>query len=312
LYLAAAGVGRIGIADGDRVELSNLQRQVIHDRPGIAKTESAAARLAALNPHVVVAEHPALDAGNALAILAGYDLVLDGSDNFPTRYLLDDATAIRGIPLVSGSVFKFEGQVSVFNHRGGPGYRDLFPEPPPPGAAPTCGEVGVLGVVPGLIGLIQASEALKLLLGIGEPLVGRLLVVDLLAMRTREIAFARDPGRPVPDRLVDYPAFCGVPAVRAPELTPAELARRWAAGWDPLVVDVRRPEEQADGVLPRTARAWPHDRIAEIATDLPRDRPLLLYCRSGGRSRRAAEALLALGFTDVTSLAGGLTAWSAA
>jgi sulfur-carrier protein adenylyltransferase/sulfurtransferase len=309
LYLAAAGVGTIGIADSDRVELSNLQRQVIHDRPGLPKTASAAARVAALNPAVRVVEHPALTAENALDVLAGYDVVLDGTDNFPTRYLLDDATAMVGIPLVSGSVYKFEGQVSVFNLGEGPGYRDLFPEPPPPGSVPTCGEAGVLGVVPGLVGMIQATEALKLVLGLGTSLSGRLLVLDTLAMTTREIAFARDPGRPRPTALVDYPAFCGVPAVRLPELAPSELRDRWAAGWDPLVVDVRRAEERAEGVLPRDAAHVPHEAIA--AAELPRDRPILLYCRSGARSRRAGEQLLALGYTDVWSLAGGLAAWSA-
>ncbi|MBA2319928.1 MAG: ThiF family adenylyltransferase, partial [Deltaproteobacteria bacterium] len=259
LYLAAAGVGTLGIADGDRVELSNLQRQVIHSRPGDPKTGSAAARIAALNPLVRVVEHPALDASNALDVLRGYDLVLDGSDNFPTRYLLDDATAMLGIPLVSGSVYKFEGQVSVFNHAGGPGYRDLFPEPPPPGSVPTCGEAGVLGVVPGLVGMIQATEALKLLLGIGSPLAGRLLVLDALDMSTREVAFSRDPARPVPTALIDYPAWCGVPAARVPELAPSELDAKWAAGWDPYVIDVRRPAEVADGVLPRGHAAFPHD-----------------------------------------------------
>lgn len=317
LYLAAAGVGRIGLFDGDTVDVTNLQRQVAHDTAGVGspKVASAAARIHAINPHVDVVMHPfALTASNALDALRPYDVILDGTDNFPTRYLLDDACSLLGKPYVYASIFQFEGQASVFNHRGGPRYRDLFPEPPPPGSVPSCGEAGVLGVLPGVMGVIQATEVLKLILGIGEPLSGRLLIYDALAMRFREFSFERDASVPEVIGLIDYQEFCGfggAHALPAPTIAPADLVRRRAEGWDPYVLDVRTEGEAALARLAFTDRQHPHERVAEIAGALPKDRPIVVYCRSGARSARAAGALRDLGFRDVWSLDGGMQRWAA-
>jgi adenylyltransferase/sulfurtransferase len=317
LYLAAAGVGRIGVVDHDKVDVTNLQRQVVHDTDAVGepKTRSAAARIRAINPHVEVIEHQEpITSGNALRILAAYDVVIDGTDNFPTRYLVNDACVLLGKPYVYGSIFQFEGQASVFNHQGGPHYRDLFPEPPAPGSVPSCGEAGVLGVLPAIVGSIQATEALKILLGIGDTLSGRLLVFDALAMTFREIRFSRDLSLPPVTRLVDYEAFCGFPGrshADVATLSASELRARMAEGWSPVLIDVRSAAEAATGGLPWPGRVQPHDRIAELATELPRDRPIVLYCGSGSRSRRAAEALGGLGFGDVYSLEGGMSAWRA-
>ncbi len=320
LYLAAAGVGRVGIVDGDRVDASNLQRQVLHGTAtvGVAKVRSAAARIADLNPHVVVEAHETtLTSANALRILEGYDVVVDGTDNFPTRYLLNDAAVLLGIPLVYGSIFRFEGQASVFNVAGGPDYRDLYPEPPPPGMVPSCAEGGVLGVLPGIIGTIQATETLKLLAGLGTSLSGRLLLYDALAMEFRELALRRDPNRPAVTELVDYDAFCGLPRTLAtvvPEgwesLEPEAVAARRAEGWRPFVLDVRAPHEADIVSLPFVDVLVPHD-ATDLVDRVPADREVLVLCRSGVRSITAAARLVEAGRTGVHELRGGLLAWAA-
>jgi adenylyltransferase/sulfurtransferase len=312
LYLAAAGVGVLGVADGDVVELSNLQRQVLHDTASVGqeKTRSAEARLHALNPHVRVERLPAVDEDNALACVSAFDVVLDGTDNFASRYLLTDACELAGRPYVYGSVLQFEGQVSVFRGAGGPGYRDLFPTPPAPGTVPSCGEAGVLGVVPGLVGLLQATEAIKLILGVGEPLDGRLLLVDALGMRFREVRFDRDPDRMAPTHLRVEPALCAPVLRAAPRLSPAALTDRWAAGWRPFVLDVRSPDEAENEPFPITSRVVPHDLVEGLAP-VWGARDVLVVCRSGGRSARAAAVLARRG-VPVWDLEGGGLAWAAA
>jgi len=321
LYLAAAGVGRIGIVDFDRVDESNLQRQVLHATPdvGRSKVQSAASRIASLNPHVQLDLYEVpLTADNALRILSGYDIVVDGTDNFPTRYLVDDACALLGIPNVYGSVYRFEGQASVFHLDGGPGYRDLYPEPPPPGLVPSCAEGGVLGVLPGIIGTIQATETLKILAGLGSTLSGRVLLYDALQMAFRELSLRRDPDRvPVTD-LVDYDQLCGVPGrAAAPSAAQAyaridvhALQQRRGAGWRPFVLDVRKPHEAAIVSLPFVDRLEPHETVHQIAAELPRDRDILVICRSGGRSAKAAATLAEQGLRRLVSLDGGLVAWA--
>lgn len=324
LYLAAAGVGRIGIVDFDLVDASNLHRQVIHGTSSVGrpKVQSARDRIADVNPNVRVDvyEEP-LTRENALRILAPYDVVVDGTDNFPTRYLVNDACVLLGKPNVYGSIFKFEGQASVFNHQGGPNYRDLYPEPPPPGLVPSCAEGGVLGILPGIIGLVQATETVKVLLGIGTTLSGRLLLYDALDMRFRELKLRKDPNAKPITELIDYAQFCGVPGMRQDEV-PAEepfrridvwtLARRIADGWRPYVLDVRKPHEAEIVRLDFADRLEPHDSIARIASELPRDRDIVLQCRTGGRSARAAEALAGMGFDPdrLYNLDGGITAWA--
>jgi sulfur-carrier protein adenylyltransferase/sulfurtransferase len=322
LYLAAAGVGTIGLVDADRVDVSNLQRQLLYDTRDVGrpKVERAAERLTALNPAIQIAAHPdRLEAANALEILRPYDVVVDGSDNFPTRYLVNDACVLLGKPDVFGSVYRFEGQVTVFDSRRGPCYRCLFPEPPPPDFVPSCAEGGVLGVLPGLIGEIQATEALKLLLGIGEPLVGRLLLYDALEMRFRELGIARDPEcvvsgtRPTQRTLIDYPAFCGVRdepgADGLPSVTATELAHELAGADPPLLLDVRQPGEWAIGHLPG-AVLIPRSELGERVGELGRARSIVVYCSAGVRSAGATRLLLDLGLTGVRHLAGGLRAWS--
>lgn len=320
LYLAAAGVGRIGIVDFDRVDASNLQRQIIHGTStlGQSKVTSAAARLRDLNPLVEVVVHDLqLRSDNALEILAPYDVVVDGTDNFPTRYLVNDACVLLGKPYVYGSIYRFEGQASVFNLAGGPNYRDLYPEPPPPGSVPSCAEGGVLGVLPGIIGCIQATETLKILLGTGETLSGRLLLFDALGLRFRELRLRRDPDAPAITGLIDYDQFCGVPGgagesshdEEAPSLTVEEAHARLEAGWRPFVLDVRSAPEAAVVSLPGTDLLVPVAQLAENLDALPRDRTLLVYCKLGGRSRRAVRELRAQGY-DAVSLAGGIVAWA--
>ncbi len=325
LYLSAAGVGRIGLVDFDRVDASNLQRQVLYTTAdvGAPKVEAAAARMNALNPDVDVRLHPAkLDASNAREILSGYDVVLDGTDTFPSRYLTSDVCVWLGKPLVYGSVMRFEGQVSVFDARSGPCYRCLFPEPPPPELAPNCAEAGVLGVLPGVIGLLQATEVLKLLLGTGEPLIGRLLVYDALAMEFRRFRIPKDPAcavcgeKPTITEPIDYAAFCAAnaapPAADAiPELAPRALKARLDAGEDLLLLDVREPFE-AEIARIRGARLLPLGKLESALAELEpfRDRPVVIHCQRGGRSRRACELLRAKGFSRVENLAGGIEAWS--
>ncbi len=320
LYLSAAGVGRIGIVDFDVVDGSNLQRQVLHGSSwlGRPKVESAAARIRDLNPHVRVDVYDeALTSKNALRILEPYDVIVDGTDNFPTRYLVNDACVLLGKPNVYGSIFRFEGQASVFNFDGGPDYRDLYPEPPPPGLVPSCAEGGVLGVLPGIIGTIQATEALKILTGIGETLSGRLLLYDALALRFRELRLRKDPHRTPVTELIDYEQFCGVAApARAgshepfTRITARELYERRAAGWKPYVLDVRKPHEADIVSLPFTDRLEPHETVERIAAELPRDRDIVVWCKSGARSARAAEALASKGIQRLFHLDGGIVAWA--
>jgi sulfur-carrier protein adenylyltransferase/sulfurtransferase len=357
LYLAAAGVGTIGIVDFDVVDESNLQRQILHGTSdvGRSKLESAADRLRDVNPHVRVVQHHArLTSENALGILAGYDVVVDGTDNFPTRYLVNDACVLLGKPNVYGSVFRWEGQVSVFATEGGPCYRCLFREPPPPGLVPNCAEGGVLGVLPGIIGSAQAMETIKLLLGVGTPLVGRLLIFDGLEMTWREVALRRNPACPVcgdeptQRELIDYEVFCGMkgdPAVSvdaegsagadadvavaaggaaaavaaaateaasAPtEAAPADVARRLEADDAPFLLDVREPWEWAvSNLSEQGARLIPLDELGERMSEIPPDRAVVVYCRSGQRSRAAARRLAESGWEDVSTMAGGLAAWA--
>ena len=322
LYLAAAGVGRIGIVDFDVVDESNLQRQILHDTTwvGRPKLESAEARLAALNPHVRVETHAAaLTRDNALDLIAGYDVVVDGTDNFETRYLTNDACFFLKKPNVYGSIFRFEGQASVFWPARGPCYRCLYPEPPPPGLVPSCAEGGVLGVLPGVIGGIQATEALKILLGVGEPLVGRLLLYDALAMRFDELTLRRDPECPLCSakatihELQDYPAFCGrgrgEDAGPVEEIGAGELKRRLDAGEPLEILDVREPHEWAICRIPG-ARLVPLGSLAGRMHELDPARTYVLQCRSGVRSARALGLLREAGFRRLLNLRGGVLAWA--
>lgn len=324
LYLAAAGVGRIGIVDFDVVDASNLQRQIIHgtSKVGQRKVISARERIHDLNPHVQVdLFEEAFTAENAMRIAAPYDVVVDGTDNFPTRYLVNDVCVLLGKPNVYGSIFKFEGQASVFNYGDGPNYRDLYPEPPPPGLVPSCAEGGVLGVLPGLIGTIQATETIKLLLGLGSSLSGRLLLYDALAMTFRELKLRRDPSAPKIERLIDYDQFCGVPKKSGSKeehpgaaggfrrMTVHEVAERRAAGWSPYVLDVRGAGEAAIVRFEWADRLIPHTEVGACLAELPKDREILVHCKLGGRSAQAAKILAEAGF-DVINLEGGITAWA--
>lgn len=322
LYLAAAGVGTIGLVDFDVVDLTNLQRQVLHGTGavGVPKTASAQARLRDLNPHVRVEAVPErLTSANARAVVRGFDVVLDGSDNFPTRYLVNDACVLEGRPLVYGSIFRFDGQVSVFHPPAGPCYRCLFAEPPAPGAVPSCAEGGVLGVLPGIIGSLQALEAIKLIVGAGESLRGRLVLFDALRLRFREIAIRRDPACPVCGdaptvrELIDYEAFCGVGAPLPPgdwELDAATLAQELASPAPPALLDVREPWE-AEIARIEGSQLIPLGELPERIADVPVRRPIVTICHHGMRSLQAAEFLRAAGFHDVRSLAGGVDAWAA-
>jgi molybdopterin/thiamine biosynthesis adenylyltransferase/rhodanese-related sulfurtransferase len=324
MYLAAAGVGALGLVDHDAVDLSNLQRQVLHGTAavGTPKLASAALRLRDLNPDVALEPHPArLTGDNALAILADYDLVVDGSDNFPTRYLLNDACALLGKPLVYGSIHRFEGQVSVFWAERGPCYRCLFREPPPPDQVPSCEEGGVLGVLPGIVGTLQATEAIKLVLEIGEPLVGRLLLVDALAMRFRELRLDKDPecplcgAHPTIRTLIDYDAFCGVGprGAREParmEVTPLALKDEIAAGRKIVLVDVREQWELDLCRIAGSVHIPMYDLPARL-DEIDRAATVVTVCHRGGRSLQAAMFLKANGFADVRSLRGGVDVWAA-
>lgn len=322
LYLAAAGVGTLGLVDFDVVDASNLQRQILYTTGdvGRSKIEVARDRLGALNPDVEVREHPErLEAANAERILSGYDVILDGTDTFPSRYLASDVCVWLGKPLVYGSVMRFEGQVSVFDAKRGPCYRCLFPEPPPPELAPNCAEAGVLGVLPGVIGLLQATEVIKLLLGEGEPLIGRLLVYDALAMETRRFTLAKDPAcavcgpSPTITRPIDYEAFCAsaIAEEAVSDVTPAELKARLDAGEPLLLLDVREPFEH-DLARIEGGRLIPLARLEAALGELEewRGRPVVVHCHHGPRSRRACELLLERGFRSVFNLKGGIDAWS--
>ncbi|MES3035577.1 MAG: molybdopterin-synthase adenylyltransferase MoeB [Gemmatimonadota bacterium] len=323
LYLAAAGVGTLGLVDNDVVDVTNLQRQLLHGTRDVGrpKLESARDRLHDVNPHVAVELHPAwLTSANALDIIRRYDIVIDGTDNFATRYLVNDACVLLGKPNVHGSVFQFDGQASVFATADGPCYRCLFPEPPPPGAVPNCAEGGVLGVLPGLIGTIQALEAIKLIIGIGDTLAGRLLMMDTLSMRSHTVQIDRDPtcpacGTRTITALIDYDQFCGTPPLAAPdandvrEITPTELAARFERGDDFDLIDVREPSEAAVERI-EGARLIPLGTLGQSITSLDSSRDIVVHCRSGKRSADAARQLQAAGFTRVSSLAGGILRWN--
>ena len=325
LYLAAAGVGRLGLVDFDAVELSNLQRQVLYTTADVGrpKAEAAAERLRALNPEVEIEPHPVrLSAANARDVLSGYDVVVDGTDNFPTRYLVNDACSLMNLPYVYGSIFRFEGQASVFQRGHGPCYRCLHPEPPPAGMVPNCAEGGVLGVLPGIIGSIQAAEALKLILGRGSTLAGRLILFDALTMRFREMAITRDPDcplcgdHPTITTLVDIDDTCEVPlpepdSVRevSPTVTVGDLASRLTRGDRPLLLDVRAPHEWAICHL-EGATLIPMQTLPSRLAELDRGAEIVCYCHVGARSAMAAAFLRREGFTRARNLIGGIEAWA--
>jgi adenylyltransferase/sulfurtransferase len=326
LYLAAAGVGTLGLVDFDVVDASNLQRQIIHSTADIGrkKLDSAAEKLKALNPALNVIKHDTLlSSANALGILKDYDVIADGTDNFPTRYLVNDACVLLGKPNAYGSIFRFEGQASVFAAKDGPCYRCLYPDPPPPGLVPSCAEGGVLGILPGLVGVIQATETIKLILGKGSPLIGRLLLVDALNMRFRELKLRKNPecpvcgSHPTVTQLIDYQQFCGiVPATKEeiavkngiPQITVAELKRRIDAGEDLFILDVREPFEYQIANI--GGKLIPQNEVPQRLSEIDRDREIVVQCKSGARSQRIAEFLKQSGYPDVVNLAGGILAWS--
>jgi adenylyltransferase/sulfurtransferase len=324
LYLSAAGAGTLGLVDFDVVDRSNLQRQVIHGTGDIGrkKVESATASIAEINPNVRVVKHElALSSENALDIFKDYDIVADGTDNFPTRYLVNDACVLLGKPNVYGSIFRFEGQASVFAVEDAPCYRCLYPEPPPPGLVPSCAEGGVLGILPGIIGLIQATEVVKLILGQGESLKGRLLLYDALAMRFRELKLRKDPECPICGRhrtitkLIDYHQFCGVPrapaapATAADQIDPAVVKARSDSGEDFQLIDVREPHEYQICRIPQ-ARLIPLGELPKRLHEIDRSRPIVVHCKTGGRSAKAADLLRRNGFAGVLNMTGGILAWS--
>jgi sulfur-carrier protein adenylyltransferase/sulfurtransferase len=326
LYLTAAGVGTLGLVDFDVVDSSNLHRQIIHSTKDVGrkKLDSAEERLLALNPSLNLIKHEVmLSSANALGILKDYDIVADGTDNFPTRYLVNDACVLLGKPNVYGSIFRFEGQASVFATREGPCYRCLYPEPPPPGLVPSCAEGGVLGILPGLVGVIQATETIKLILGQGEALVGRLLLVDALAMRFRELKLRKNPDCPVCGshptitQLIDYDQFCGLaPSTTQektlkngiPQMSVQELKQRLDAGDNLFVLDVREPYEVQIASIGGTL--IPMKDVPQRLSEIDRNREVVVYCRSGARSQRIAEFLAQSGYSNVKNLAGGILAWA--
>ena len=342
LYLAAAGVGTIGLVDFDVVDESNLQRQIIHSQAtvGMLKVDSAEVMLNGLNKNTKVVKHNTmLTSANALEIFADYDVIADGTDNFQTRYLVNDACVLTGKPNAYGSIFRFEGQASVFATEEGPCYRCLYPEPPPPGLVPSCAEGGVLGILPGLVGIIQATEVIKLILGIGEPLIGRLLLVDALAMSFRTLKLHKNPDCPVcgthrtVTELIDYDQFCGIapPAAASgslevsshgvtpqglpeiegiPQMSVEELKARMNAGTTPFILDVREPHEY--NIVNLGAHLIPLGQVADRVGDIPvaKDAEIVVHCKGGGRSQKASVALKAAGFTNVSNLAGGIDAWA--
>ena len=326
MYLAAAGVGTIGIVDFDTVDLSNLQRQILHGTSDVGRSKLASAKdtLHNLNPHVNVITHEvALSSSNALDLFRGYDVVVDGTDNFPTRYLVNDACVLLGIPNAYGSIFRFEGQASVFGTKDGPCYRCLYPEPPPPGLVPSCAEAGVLGILPGLIGTIQATETVKLILGMGQTLAGRFLIYDAMKMRFRELTLRKDPDCPVcgthptVTALIDYDQFCGVAPSQAPaaasadamnDITPLELKARIDAGTRPFVLDVREPTEYQINRIPGSVLI-PLGELPARVGELDPTVEIVTQCKSGVRSAKAASFLRQQGFTNVRNLTGGILAW---
>jgi adenylyltransferase/sulfurtransferase len=326
LYLTAAGIGTLGLVDFDVVDSSNLQRQIIHSTKDIGrkKIESAEEKLTALNPAIKIVKHETmLSSANALDIIKDYDIVADGTDNFPTRYLVNDACVLLKKPNAYGSIFRFEGQASVFSTEEGPCYRCLYPEPPPPGLVPSCAEGGVLGILPGLVGVIQATEVIKLILGKGDPLIGRLLLVDALGMRFRELKLRKNPecpvcgANPTVTKLIDYEQFCGIMPETPqdknmkngiPQISVKEYKSRRDKGEDLFLLDVREPYEyqiaQIGGVL------IPQNDVPNRLAEIPRDKEIVVQCRSGARSQRIAELLKEQGYTNVVNLAGGILAWA--
>jgi len=326
LYLAAAGVGRIGLVDFDVVDFTNLQRQVIHGTKDVGrkKLDSAADRMRDINPNVLIDRYEVmLSSENALDILSGYDIIIDGTDNFPTRYLVNDACVILKKPNVYGSIFRFEGQASIFAYPGGPCYRCLYPEPPPPGLVPSCAEGGVLGILPGTIGLIQATEAVKLILGIGEPLIGRLVLYDALAMKFRELKLRRNPECPVCGdhptitKLIDYQEFCGIPqhepapapGAREGEISAEEVKAKIDRGDDFLLLDVREPHEYQIARIPHSTLI-PLGELPKRVSELSSAVEIVAHCKSGVRSAKACDFLRKAGFKKVKNMTGGILAWS--
>src|ERR1700689_305784 len=324
LYLAAAGVGRIGLVDFDTVDYTNLQQQGRFGTKDVGrpKIEAAAEHLRNLNPEIQIDTFEThLTSENALDILKDYDIVVDGTDNFPTRYLVNDACVLLGKPNVYGSIFRFEGQITVFGHPGGPCYRCLYPEPPPPGLVPSCAEGGVLGVLPGIVGTIQAAETLKLIIGKGEPLIGRLLLFDALAMKFRELRLRKNPECPVCGenpplkKLIDYAEFCGVRGEEAPsavtnipEITPVELKSRLDRGDDLFILDVREPHEYQ--ICNLGGHLIPLGELSRRVNELDSSREIVAHCRSGKRSAEAIQFLQKAGFKKLLNLKGGILAWS--
>ncbi|MDQ4062555.1 MAG: molybdopterin-synthase adenylyltransferase MoeB [Actinomycetota bacterium] len=324
LYLAAAGVGTLGVVDFDIVDESNLQRQIIHGTSDIGrpKIESARDRITDMNPNVKVeAYEEPLTSENALDIFKDYDIIVDGTDNFPTRYLVNDACVLLGKPNVYGSIFRFEGQASVFYAKEGPCYRCLYPEPPPPGLVPSCAEGGVLGILPGAIGTIQATETVKLILGIGEPLIGRLLLYDALGMSFRQMKLRKDSNCPVcgenptVTELIDYQEFCGIPQANAqeaanevPEINVQDLKQKLDNGESVNVLDVREPHEYE--VANIGARLIPLGELPQRLVELDQDENFAVHCKTGGRSARAVKLLQDAGFQNVYNVKGGINAWS--
>jgi molybdopterin/thiamine biosynthesis adenylyltransferase/rhodanese-related sulfurtransferase/molybdopterin converting factor small subunit len=327
MYLAAAGVGRIGMVDFDVVDFSNLQRQLLHGTSSVgrSKLDSARDRLHDLNPHIEIDTYETtVSSDNALDLFRPYDVILDGTDNFPTRYLVNDACVLTGKPNAYGSIFRFEGQASVFATKEGPCYRCLYPEPPPPGLVPSCAEGGVLGVLPGIIGVIQATEAIKLILGVGEPLIGRFLIYDALKMRFRELKLRKDQDCPVcgthptVTKLIDYEQFCGIrpePAAQPTgagvnewETTSVDLKKRMDAGDDVFILDVREPNEYQICRIPGSVLI-PLGELPRRYAELPKDKDIVAHCKMGGRSAKAMEFLQSVGFKRVKNLKGGILDW---
>jgi sulfur-carrier protein adenylyltransferase/sulfurtransferase len=324
LYLAAAGVGRLGLVDFDVVDFSNLQRQILHGTPDVGRSKLASARdrLNAINPEVKIETYEtALSSQNALDLFRPYDVIVDGTDNFPTRYLVNDACILLGKPNVYGSIFRFEGQATVFGMPDGPCYRCLYPEPPPPGLVPSCAEGGVLGVLPGIVGSIQAMETIKLILGTGDSLVGRLLLFDALGMKFRELKLRKNPDCPMCGKnrtihqLIDYFEFCGVrgeeapaPDLKVPEMTPRELKARLDRGDDLYILDVREPHEYQ--ICNIKGHLLPLGELPRRVHELDSSREIVAHCRSGKRSAEAVDFLRKAGFRKIHNLKGGILAWS--
>jgi adenylyltransferase/sulfurtransferase len=325
MYLAAAGVGRIGLVDFDVVDHTNLQRQIIHGTKDVGrkKLDSAADTMSDINPYVQLDKHEiALSSENALDIIRDYDMVVDGTDNFPTRYLVNDACVLLKKPNVYGSIFRFEGQATVFAYEGGPCYRCLYPEPPPPGLVPSCAEGGVLGILPGMIGIVQATEAVKLILGTGEPLVGRLLLYDALAMRFRELKLRRNSecpacgDHPTITKLIDYHQFCGVPQQAAAasasvegDIEPTEVKQKLDRGDSFVLIDVREPHEYQICSIPG-AKLIPLGELPKRVSELDTADEIVAHCKSGVRSAKAVDFLKQAGFKKVRNMKGGILAWS--